>query len=117
MAEFWGVLEGIKLAKGLGFNHLEINVDALIVVRAIKDGKVGAVECVAILRKILDVLSTFEVVILSHVYQNSNSCVDCLAKHDCLHRKFALYKEIYQFLKDLVELDAKEIIFLSVYLT
>lgn len=52
MAEFWGVLEGIKLSKKLGFKHLEINMDTLMVVQAIEDGKVGSIECVAILLEI-----------------------------------------------------------------
>ncbi|CAI8583460.1 unnamed protein product [Vicia faba] len=59
LVEFWGVLEGLQLSLKLGYNQVDLNVDVMEVAKAINDGKVGVVECVAILTKFLEVISSF----------------------------------------------------------
>lgn len=65
VAEFWGVLEGLYLLKKLGYAQVEINVDSAIVVKVIEEGNVEMVDCVAILWRIMEVMSTLEVVIIN----------------------------------------------------
>lgn len=39
IAELWGVLEGLRCAKRMGFTAVELNVDSLVVVNIITSGK------------------------------------------------------------------------------
>ncbi|XP_058755609.1 uncharacterized protein LOC131628812 [Vicia villosa] len=106
--------EGLKLARKLGVRHLEINTDSLLVVKAIEDGKVGMVDCVAMPRRIMELMGEFEVVIISHVSRNANACADCLAKHGCRGEVLHHYTDPPPFLADLLEADSCGIIFSSV---
>jgi hypothetical protein len=39
IAELWGVLEGLRYVRSLGFNKIELNIDSEVVVRVIKTGR------------------------------------------------------------------------------
>jgi len=45
VAELWGVLESLRLARRYGFNKVEVHVDSNVVVRSLtRDGDIGVAE-------------------------------------------------------------------------
>jgi ribonuclease HI len=42
IAEHWGVLEGLELAKRMNFQAVELHVDSLVVVQALTDDSKGS---------------------------------------------------------------------------
>lgn len=85
---------------------MEINVDSLVVVKAIEDGEVGNVKCVSILRRIINMISEIDVVVISHVFKNANMCADKLATRGCLEKSFVKYDITLDFLCPLLEAGA-----------
>jgi hypothetical protein len=41
IAELWGVLEGFKITRDCGYNHIELNIDSLVIVSNIRAKKGG----------------------------------------------------------------------------
>lgn len=76
---------------------MELNVDSLLVVKALEEGKIGNVECTSILKRVKDIIGKDEVVIVSHVNRESNWCADKLAKHGCMITNFISYDEALYF--------------------
>lgn len=94
LAEFWGVYEGLKLTKSLGFGKVEINTDAQLVVNAIRLNQINKIECRAILRDICQLMEEFESVIVTHSYREANKCADVLAKMGCSYKQFYVYDTV-----------------------
>ncbi|XP_058740844.1 uncharacterized protein LOC131613166 [Vicia villosa] len=89
--EFWRVFKDLKLTKSLGFSKLENNVASLQVIKTIKDGEVGHIECASILRRIKEIISTQKVVVIMHAYRNLNVCADALENRWCMKKNFIIY--------------------------
>lgn len=88
LAKFWEMLEGLKTVQLLGYRKGEINCDSMVVVKALEDKEFGFVECVSILRRIIDIIALLDVVIISHVYMHANTCADALANRGCVKKNF-----------------------------
>jgi ribonuclease HI len=51
IAEFWGVLEGLRLVSKIGFTNVEVSIDSKVVVQAIHSGRTqGAIRYSSIKR-------------------------------------------------------------------
>jgi hypothetical protein len=71
LAELWGVLEGLKLARRLNFRAVELNIDS-------HDGR-GSPFGSALVQKIRQMLALDWEVVVHHSYRESNKCADALA--------------------------------------
>lgn len=61
------MFQGLRVTKSLGMRMVEFNVYSTIVVKAIEDGMIRHLECVA-MRNIKHLIDEHEVVIISHSY-------------------------------------------------
>lgn len=52
MAKCWGVLEGLKLTNSLELRRVELNIDSLIVVKAIEEGNINKIGCLTLIKEI-----------------------------------------------------------------
>ncbi|MCH94217.1 ribonuclease H protein, partial [Trifolium medium] len=80
VAEMWGVVEGLRLAKRMGFRKVELNVDSETVVNAIRSGKLCSSVGVALAKEIRRLMAGEWVVEVSNIYREANRCANALAK-------------------------------------
>ncbi|MCI07370.1 ribonuclease H protein, partial [Trifolium medium] len=72
VAKFWGVLEGLKLAKRLGFQAIEVNVDSILVANIINNNKEGSPTGRDLVRKICSLVSMDWEIMVRHSYCEAN---------------------------------------------
>ncbi|XP_058756994.1 uncharacterized protein LOC131630227 [Vicia villosa] len=106
LAEFWGVYEGLTLTLALGIRKVEVNIDLKEVVLALEEGRTIILECVAILRRIKNLMDLHEIVVISHAYRSTNMCADVLAKRSYIDKTFTVNKEPPEFLWPLMAADS-----------
>jgi ribonuclease HI len=78
VAELWGLLEGLSMARSMGFDKLEVQMDSEIIVSIINKHGYGSVSGWSIIRKIRSLLSLDWSVKICHIYWESNRCADML---------------------------------------
>jgi ribonuclease HI len=83
VAELWGVYEGLKCARSLGFNKVEVNIDDIAVVNVIKKRKSHSLIGRTILQQIWKLLDEDWEVDISHSFREANRCADALATAGC----------------------------------
>ncbi|MCH79377.1 putative non-LTR retroelement reverse transcriptase [Trifolium medium] len=83
IAELWGVFEGLKYARSLGYNAIDLNVDSMIVVQAIRTGKTRSILGHNLVKNIMRLMRLDWDVTINHVYREANYCVDALANFGC----------------------------------
>lgn len=76
IAGFWGVFEGLKLTKSSGLRIVEINVDSVLVVKVIEEGKIRKVECLTLIKVIQRLIKDHEIVRMVHAYRKVNLCAN-----------------------------------------
>jgi ribonuclease HI len=72
VAELWGVFEGLKYAKRLGFMAIELNIDSSAVVQVIKTGRLISPVGMTLLRNIKRLVNMECEVRIAHAYRESN---------------------------------------------
>ncbi|MCI31045.1 ribonuclease H protein, partial [Trifolium medium] len=72
VVEPWGVLEGLKLARRLGFQAIEVNVDSLLVANTTNDNKEGSPMGRALVSKIRSLFALDWEVVVRHSYRKAN---------------------------------------------
>ncbi|GAU49779.1 hypothetical protein TSUD_141690 [Trifolium subterraneum] len=82
-AELWGVLEGLRYVRSLGFNKIELNIDSEVVVRVIKTGRSRNVAGSALTDQILKMMTLDWEVEVHHTYREANKCADAMANYGC----------------------------------
>jgi ribonuclease HI len=83
VAELWGVYEGLKYVKNMGFTAVEVNVDSLAVVEALKRKTKSNVTGGALINRIRQIMNLDWEVDVQHAYRESNQCADALANEGC----------------------------------
>ncbi|PNX95557.1 ribonuclease H [Trifolium pratense] len=83
VAELWGVLEGLLLAKRLGFSTVELSIDSKAVVHVVISGRTQGADGYAIVKKIRRLLKMDWNVKILHEYREANKCADALANIGC----------------------------------
>lgn len=81
-------------------------MDSLQVLDAIEKRVVDQIDCVTILRQIMEIMDIMEVVVLSHVYRSANACADTLARRRCGENSFVYFDKAQNFLKSLLKTNA-----------
>ncbi|GAU23682.1 hypothetical protein TSUD_304570 [Trifolium subterraneum] len=82
VAKLWGVYEGLKYVKNMGLAAVEVNVDSLAVVEALKRKTNSNVTRGALINRIWQLVDLDWEVNVKHVYRESNQCVDALANEE-----------------------------------
>ncbi|PKI65311.1 hypothetical protein CRG98_014275 [Punica granatum] len=80
VAELWGVLSGLELAWELGYRHVLLEVDSLLVTRLISGSGSRAPQLRTIVRAIHSWLERDWQVEVSHQYREGNSVADWMAR-------------------------------------
>jgi len=83
VAELWGVMEGLKMARECGFHKVELHVDSKAVVSNLVDGKGGSAMGLSLLTNIRSLLELNWEVHICHNFREANSCADALANLAC----------------------------------
>jgi ribonuclease HI len=79
VAELWGVYEGLRLARRLGFNVVELNVDSLLVANVLNSHRCSSPMGRALVAKIRSLIAMDWEVVVKHSYREANQCADALA--------------------------------------
>jgi ribonuclease HI len=77
------VYEGLKCARSLGFNKVEVNIDATAVVHVLKTRQSHSLIGRTILHQIWKLLDGDWEVDISHSFREANRCADALATTGC----------------------------------
>jgi ribonuclease HI len=108
IAELWGVLEGLKLAKRMKFARVEVRIDSLEVVNDITHITASKVCGRALIRRIEELLEDDWEVTFKHSYREANHLADALAKHSFLMKdKFCFFQDCPGHCKHLLDADEK----------
>jgi ribonuclease HI len=83
VAELWGVLEGLRYVRRMGYTAVELNVDCVSVEKTIKEGVTDSRLGRALVNKIRRLLEMDWNVVVSHSYREANRCADALANIAC----------------------------------
>jgi ribonuclease HI len=83
IAELWGVFEGLKYARSLGYTAIDLNVDSLIVAQAIQTGRSRSIMGHSLVKHIRQLMCLDWEVTVSHAFRESNYCADALANYGC----------------------------------
>ncbi|XP_057250760.1 uncharacterized protein LOC130591453 [Beta vulgaris subsp. vulgaris] len=79
VAEAKAIYHGLKLAKELGYRHLEVESDSLLAIQALRKGRGGSSEFHLIIDDILDLVVCFDFVVWSFVKRSGNNVAHMLA--------------------------------------
>jgi ribonuclease HI len=85
IAELWGVLEGLRLARASGISKLQVHVDSQVVVHTINNTKDGSFVGWRLIKEIRRMLELDWEVKVCHSYREANACADALANLGCNH--------------------------------
>lgn len=80
LAELWGLVEGLKLARKLKFSKVEVRVNSMEVVEIVGRNHIVSVGR-SIVQEIWRLLDLDWKVVLNHSYREANKLVDALAKY------------------------------------
>jgi ribonuclease HI len=106
VAELWGVFEGLKFAKRLGFMAIELNIDSSVVVQVIKTGRLNSSVGMTLVRNIQRLVNMEWEVRIVHAYRESNQCADALANVGCtLDREIIFYDDCPPHIRNLLRYD------------
>jgi ribonuclease HI len=83
MAELWGILEGLIMAKRRGVGRLDLRVDSAVIVKNLQGKKQGSTMGCSLMKKIYNLLADFMEVQINHVYREANRGADMLANLGC----------------------------------
>ncbi|PNY05004.1 ethylene responsive transcription factor 1b [Trifolium pratense] len=83
IAEMWGVLEGLRYVRRLGFRKVELNIDSVAVVQVIKSARIQSSQGSALARQIWRMMAMNWEVEVHHTYREANRCADALANMGC----------------------------------
>lgn len=83
MVELWGLYEGLRYARILGFQAIELNVDSLVVVNARTQNERGSPMGRSLVEKIRRMIDLEWEVVVKHSYFEANQCADALANYGC----------------------------------
>jgi ribonuclease HI len=83
VAELWGILEGMKLAKDRNIQRLEVQVDSKAVLQCVSSSKNGSIRGRRLVRKIREIMAQDIEVHFQHVYREANKVADWLANLGC----------------------------------
>ena len=94
MAELWGVYEGFRYVRRLGFQAIEVEVDSSLVVNILNSNKNGSIMGSSLVAKIHHLLQMMDCeVVVHHSYQETNRCADTLTDFECsLHTNICFYE-------------------------
>jgi ribonuclease HI len=84
IAELWGVLEGLRYVKRLGFNKIELNIDSEAVVNVVQKGRSQSVAGSVLVEQIQKMIELDWEVEVRHTYREANKCADALANYGCM---------------------------------
>lgn len=79
MAELWGVLEGMRLAKSLRLRKVESNVDSMLMALVLKSRKSNDIKSLPMIKRICKIMEEFDGCKISHAFRETNVCTDVLA--------------------------------------
>ncbi|XP_048504578.2 uncharacterized protein LOC109135629 [Beta vulgaris subsp. vulgaris] len=79
VAEAKAIYHGLKLAKELGYRHLEVESDSLLAIQALRKGRGGSSEFHLIIDDILDLVVCFDFLVWSFVKRSGNNVAHMLA--------------------------------------
>ncbi|CAJ2662636.1 unnamed protein product [Trifolium pratense] len=106
IAELWGVAEGLSYARRLGFTAVELNVDSVVVVQAIKTGRFSSSVGLPLVKHIRRMLDLDWEIKIEHAYRESNKCADAMANIGChLDRETIFYDSCPIRIKELLLAD------------
>ncbi|PNX94270.1 ribonuclease H [Trifolium pratense] len=92
VAELWGVAKGLSYARRLGFTAVELNVDSVVLVQAIKTGRFSSSVGLPLVKHIRRMLESDWEIKIEHAYKESNKCAYALANIGChLDRETIFY--------------------------
>ncbi|PNX95782.1 ribonuclease H [Trifolium pratense] len=84
MAEVWGLYEGLSMARNLGLERLEVQVDSEVLVKVTKKDGTGCTMSWNIMKKIRDLLLELDCEVrIKHIFREGNRCADALANMGC----------------------------------
>jgi len=107
MAELWGVYEGLRYIRRLGFQAIEVEVDSSLVVNILNSNKNGSIMGSSVVAKICRLLHMDCEVVVCHSYRETNRCADALADLGCsLHTNICFYESCPTQFSHLVIADA-----------
>jgi ribonuclease HI len=106
MAELWGVLEGLRMAKRMKFVKVEVRIDSLEVVSDIINNKASKVCGRAFIGRIGELVEDSWEVTFKHSYREANQLADALAKHSFLMKdKFTCFQDCPGHYKHILDAD------------
>jgi ribonuclease HI len=94
VAELWGVFEGLRYARSLGFNRVELNVDSSVVNQVLRKPGYGRPLGGSLVMRIRKLLELDWEVVIDHVYREANKCADMLANIGCTLDTHMVYYDI-----------------------
>jgi ribonuclease HI len=83
VAELWGVLEGLRCVRRLGFMNVELNIDSVAVVQVLKERRFNSSLGSALIKQIWKLLDMDWNIEIFHTYREANKCADALANLGC----------------------------------
>ncbi|MCH99988.1 ribonuclease H protein, partial [Trifolium medium] len=83
VAELWGILEGITIAKDRNIMRIEVQVDSKAVLQYLTSPKNGSIRGRRLVRKIRELIEQGIEVQFKHVYREANRVADWLANLGC----------------------------------
>jgi ribonuclease HI len=109
IAELWGVLEGMRLARRMNFYKVEVRINSLGIVKDINRKQAYKMCGRALIRKIVDLLEHDWEVIFKH-NREANHLADALAKHSFLVKDdISFFQDCSGFCKQLLDADEQGI--------
>jgi ribonuclease HI len=107
-AELWGVLEGMKLARRMNFNRVEVRIDSVEVVEDINHNRASKGSGKALIRSISDLLKDNWEVSIKHSYREANNLADALANYSFSTKdKFCFFQDCPGYCKHIFDADVK----------
>jgi ribonuclease HI len=103
----WGVLEGLKYARRLGYQAIDLNVDSLAVKQVLTSGSSNNLLGQNLVKNIRRLLELNWKVTVVHSYREANTLADALANIGCsLDYNIIFYDNPPTQLRHLLEADA-----------
>jgi ribonuclease HI len=111
VAELWGVLEGIGMARRMNFSRVEVRIDSKEVVNDIMHHNSSRMCGKALVDKICQMLKMDWDVVVKHTYREANRLADALAKHSfSVKDEVCFFQDCPQFCKHQLDADVKGIV-------
>jgi ribonuclease HI len=83
VAELWGVLEGLSIAKAHNINKLEVQIDSTVVLQCLTSSKECRIRGRRLVQRIRGLIGEDMEVQFKHVYREANKVADYLANLGC----------------------------------